>query len=317
MNADHRRDSDTGRDQDERCRGAGVHGDITERQRDRQGVTEPDPVVQPGRDLAGGPPGRGIDAFHREHETSVPGQAEQAVLPQLAGAVGQRDAHRDVLARSVSGQRPDRIGGFDGEHRDAGGIVFPGGHQRLPEDRARRDPGLRVEPVLQGDERVGHQPVHAVPGGGDRFGDHLGTENRDDGGKEVFVDHVVLLGGDPEGRVFVADPGEHRVRLRGSGIDQPGGEAGDGRRQRARLAALGLVATVEQVTAELRMPVEQVAVEGGGDRVEIRLDQWQRGTDDIGVPGIETGRRGGHIGVLHSTAALACGLRPRRLNSTD
>ncbi len=73
-----------------------------------------------------------------------------------------------------------------------------------------------------------------------------------------------------------------------------------------RLRALGLVAAVEQVAAELRMPLEQVAIEGGGDRVEMRLDQRQRGTHDIGVPGVETrGGRGGHSGVLHRPGSPA------------
>jgi hypothetical protein len=99
--ADHRRDPDSGRGQDKRraCLG---QGQLAERRRHLQRVALEDVGVQEVRHLAGGNgpvlvPAR-RDRLDRDGDGVLLRDADEAVLPDLPGPVGQAHGHRDVLA---------------------------------------------------------------------------------------------------------------------------------------------------------------------------------------------------------------------------
>ncbi|GGP38505.1 hypothetical protein GCM10010214_09620 [Streptomyces abikoensis] len=92
--------------------------------------------------------------------------------------------------------------------------------------------------------------------------------------------------------MLVGDAGEHRVGAGVRALDQGRGEGGDGAREGLLLAALGLVAAVEQVAQEGRVGGEELVVEERGDVTDRAADGGQGGTDDLGR------LRGQHLGLL-------------------
>ena len=78
----------------------------------------------------------------------------------------------------------------------------------LTRDRAAELKAAGLDSVqisFQADQRIGHQPVHLVPGFADGRGDR-GAEDFDDRLEEISVHDLVLLGGDAERGVLVRDP---------------------------------------------------------------------------------------------------------------
>ncbi len=209
--------------------------------------------------------------------------AGQAVLAYLVGAVRQLNLDGDVLARSALG-RGEAVGGTDQEGDHVVGLLVPGYHPVRAPHLARGESGLRVQAVLQGDQGVGHQPVDLVPGGGDLGGDGI-AQHLDDGREQVGVDHRVLVLGDAERDVLVGDARQHGVgALVGVG-QQRAGEGRDRTRESLLLAAVGLVAAVEQVVEQLRVGLEQTPVEHLADLADGRAHDGQGGFDGAGGPG--------------------------------
>ena len=97
------------------------------------------------------------------------------------------------------------------------------------------------------------------------------------------MDHLVLVLGDAQADVLVADPAEQLVGAGPVGVDQQGGEGGHGGRQRLLLGALGLVAAVEGVAQQVRVGAEHALVEVGRDLGDLRTDQRQGGAHGLGV----------------------------------
>lgn len=256
---------------------------IAEGCRHLHGVARTGVGVQPGGDLARRV---AVDPLHRDPPLRVPGSGGEAVLADLPGAVGQCDLDAHVLTRAERGRRGP-VGVPQDEGHGVGRLLAALGDLHRPPDLALGDAGLLIEPGLHGNERVGHQPVHLVPGRGDLGGDRV-AEDLDDRGEEVLVHRLVLLGGDAERRVLVRDAGEHEIRAAARVVEQGDREGGYGSRQRLPLIAVGLVPAVEQIAEQLGMGGEEPRVEALGDLVERAADGGQSGTDDRG------GLRGQH-----------------------
>ncbi len=150
--------------------------------------------------------------------------------------------------------------------------------------------GLGAQPALDGDQGVRHQPVDLVPGGRDLGGDGL-AEHLHDGGEQVLVDDPVLVVADADRDVLVRDAGEQRVRTGVRGGDQGGREGGYRARERLPLAAVGLVAPVEQVAQQLRVGGEHPVVEQRRDVADRATHDGQGGFDDLGGLGGKHRRR--------------------------
>ncbi|CAM5316172.1 hypothetical protein SROCM77S_01156 [Streptomyces rochei] len=239
-------------------------------------VARPGVRVQPGGDLTLGTRAA-PDAFDGDAPVGAARRRGQAVLTDLVGAVGQRGPHTDVLPRAERRGRA-AVGGPEDERDRVGGLLVPLGDLHAAPDVALGDPGLLVEAGLGGHERVGHQPVDLVPGGGDLGGDGV-TEHLGYRGKEMTVDDLVLVRGDAEGGVLVRDAGQQRVRTGVGALQQHAGEGGDGAGQRPLLLPVGLVAAVEQVAQQLGVGVEQLPVEQRGDVPDGRSHRREGGTD--------------------------------------
>ncbi|MDQ0777710.1 hypothetical protein QF026_006176 [Streptomyces aurantiacus] len=203
----------------------------------------------------------------------------------------QFDAYGDVLAGPEAG-RGGAVGRTDEEGGHVSGLLdalddLPGTPPAQPfaqaavPQSAGLGPARRVQPLLDGDERVRHQPVHLGPGGGHLRGDRL-AEHVDDGGEEVLVDDRVLLRGDAQGGVLVGDAVQHRVGPLVRPLDQLCGEGGEGARQSLALGAGGLVAPVEEIAQQLRVGREEPGVETVADLSQGPADGGKGGADGGG-----------------------------------
>ena len=117
---------------------------------------------------------------------------DDGILAQLSSTVGKLDTDRGVLTRSrhreVPGQsvgshilaEPFLLGDRCGAKHFTGGDVIGG-----------------VELGLVFDQNVRHEPVDLVPGFRDLRRDGI-TQHIDDGGHEVVMDDLILVGGDAE-----------------------------------------------------------------------------------------------------------------------
>ena len=105
---------------------------------------------------------------------------------------GSVDLDGDVLARRGSRRTGAPSARAQPEGGDVRGLLATRSttfHSRQTSPRRARS---RVQPLLDGDEGVGHQPVDLVPGGGDLGRDGV-AEHLGDGGEQVLVDDAVLL----------------------------------------------------------------------------------------------------------------------------
>ncbi|GAA3236714.1 hypothetical protein GCM10020256_55580 [Streptomyces thermocoprophilus] len=208
------------------------------------------------------------------------GGAGEAVLAYLAGAVGQLHADGDVLPGAERGHGA-AVGGAQPERDDVGGLLDALDDLPLPLAGLA---ALLVQPLLDRDQRVRHQPVHLVPGGGDLRGDGVAEDTRDRR-EQVLVDDGVLLGRDTEGGVLVRYALEHRVGPPVGVVQQMAGEGSDGAGEGPALGAGCLVAAVEQVAQQLGVGGEHAGVEALGDLVEVGADGGQGRADDGGGRG--------------------------------
>ncbi len=193
----HRQDrsaADPGRGEEQRYVGA-VENQVAVRRGDTQPVARVQSRVQLRGDLAlrtdAGP-----YPLDREGSLVDAGCPGEAVLAYLPGAVGEFHLDGDVLARPEGGGGR-AVGGGDPEGGHVRGVLDAGGHRPFAPHVPRRHALLRVEPSLDRDQGVGHQPVDLVPGRG-----HLGSdgvaEYLCDRGEEVCVHDLVLRGGDAQ-----------------------------------------------------------------------------------------------------------------------
>ncbi len=259
---------------------------------DAQQVAHAGVLVQVAGDLA---VGRALPAYalHGDRPEPGGGSAHDAVLAYLAGPVREFHLYGDVLAGPEGGRRRV-VGGAQHEGGHVLGLLDPGGHLPGVPHVARRHSPPGVQPGLDGDEGVGHQPVDLVPRLGD-LGGHGVAQDVGDGGEEVGVHHLVLVRGDPEGRVLVGDALQHHVRPGVRVLDQCRGERGDRAGQGPALVAGRLVAPVEQVPQELGVGGEQLLVEEVRDVPDGRADGGEGGADGGGGPVGE--HEGGSSGV--------------------
>ena len=237
----------------------------------------------PGRDDGTGVGAAGRDGLDRDAPVAGPGRVGEAVLPDLAGPVGQRHLDRDVLAGPPGRQRAAVRGAEHERHGVRRLLQAPAQDQRAP-DVAVGDAGLGVQALLDGDQGAGHVPVDLVPGrrhvGGDRVPEHLHDRR-----EQVLVDDRVLVLGDAERGVLVRDAGQHVERVAAVLGHQQGGVRRDRAGEGGLLVALRLVAAVEEVPLELGVGGEHAPVEDRGDVTDSGADDGQRGLDDVGGPG--------------------------------
>lgn len=218
-------------------------------------------------------------SLHRDRQRVDRG-AGDAVLPDLMCAVGQFDLYGNVLSGTEI-RHGRAVGRCEEEGRGVVGFRIAAHDAVLPPDSTGRHSGVGVEPLLPGDEGVGHQPVHLVPRRGDLLG-HRIAQNLRDRREEVGVHDPVLVPGHPERGVFVRDAVEHRLRKGVRLFHQRRGERRDGSRQGLLLLTDGLTTPVEQVAQQLRVGGEHLAVEDLGDLTDRSAHRGQGGTDDLG-----------------------------------
>ena len=196
--------------------------------------------------------------------------AGEAVLAGLAHSVGHAHAHADVL----TGQRGlDQavVDSLDNEGHDVGGLLDLSLDLPVAPDRLGPDAAGAVEPAFLIDQCVGHQPIDLVPRGGDLRGDRI-AQYVDDRPHEVVVHHLVLVGADAQGSVFVRDPREQVLRHPLRGLDQAAGESGHRSGQRLLLLATGLVAAIEGAVKQLWMLGEHMAIKALGNLADVLTD---------------------------------------------
>ncbi|GAA3495842.1 hypothetical protein GCM10019016_029430 [Streptomyces prasinosporus] len=235
-----------------------------------------------------------VHALDAELPLAGAGRPGEAVLPYLPGAVREGDADGDVLPRAEAAHRA-AVDRAQPEGHDVGGLGDP--LDDLP-GPPLAPAALLVQPLLDGDQGVRHQPVDLVPGGGDLGGDGL-AQDAGDGGEQVLVDDRVLVRGDAEGGVLVGDAPQHRVGPLVRVVQQVRGEGRDGPREGLALGAGGLVAAVEQVAQQFGAGGEHPGVEAFGDLAEGRADGGKGGADG----------GGGLLGKHRVSSSLGC-LRP-------
>ena len=84
--------------------------------------------------------------------------------------------------------------------------------------------------------------------------------------------HLVLVGADAQGSVFVRDPREQVLRHPLRGLDQAAGESGHRSGQRLLLLATGLVAAIEGAVKQLWMLGEHMAIKALGNLADVLTD---------------------------------------------
>lgn len=150
---------------------------VTERGGDGETVAHPGVLVEPGGDLALRRR-RSTDALDGDAPLRAARGARKAVLAYLPCTVGQLDLDADVLARA-EGARRAAVGAAQDEGDGVGGLLPTLGDLHLMPDLALARTGALVQAGLDGDQRVGHQPVDLVPGGCDLLGDGLAEDITD------------------------------------------------------------------------------------------------------------------------------------------
>ena len=207
-------DADAGAGEHDRAAGV-VEDDVAVGQRQRQRVADADGVVQQGGDLAVRL-AVAADALDRELAVLAVVGAGEAVLAGLADAVGHRDPDGDVLAgqRGLTSRSSMRLT-TNVTTSSVSRIFLSTCH--APPHRLGPHAARAVEAALLVDQRVGHQPVDLVPGGGDLRGDRV-AEHVDDRPHQVVVDDLVLVGADAQRRVLVRDAARAGCSGRARGV---------------------------------------------------------------------------------------------------
>ena len=268
-----------------------VEDDVPEGQRHGQPVADLHRVAEQVGHLAVGLVAA-ADPLDRELAVLAVVGPGEAVLPRLADAVGHRHLHGHVLA-GQRGLHQAVVGPAHPERHDVLGLLDPLGDLPLAPHRLRAHAAGAVEAALLVDQRVRHQPVDLVPGGG-----HLGrdgvAEHVDDRPEQVVVDDVVLGRGDAERRVLVRDAGEQVLGQLLGHLHQRAGEDRHRAGQGHLLALLGLVAAVEGAVEQFGVLAEQVLVEACRDLLDVLRDD-REGRLDHG-----TGSVGKHVFSLAS-----------------
>lgn len=203
-----------------------------------------------------------------------PGETE---LSRLTDAVGHPHMYRHVLPGQRGLHQPV-IDPLEHEGHDVRGFRDLRLHRPVPPHRLRLDPARTVKPPFLVDQRIGHQPVHLIPGGGDLRRDRT-AENVDDRPHQLVVYDLVLLGPYPQRRVLVRDP-RHQLLRSGVGGHQAGCEGRHRPGERLLLGTIVLVAAVEGPVEQARVRCEQPLVEACGDLLNVFTDHRQCGFDD-------------------------------------
>jgi hypothetical protein len=289
--ASHGRHTDAGADEDDGV-AAVVEDDVAEREGKGQHVTDLDPVVEQVGHLTVGLPAA-VHPLDRELAVLAVVGPGEAVLTRLPDPVGHRVVHRDVLPGKGGLDQPV-VDALDDEGDDVVGLPDLLGDPPLPPYRLGSDASSAVETALLVDERVGHQPVDLVPRSR-HLRRHGVAEDLHDGGEEVVVHDLVLVGADAQGRVLVRDPVEQLLRELLRGPDEGGREGRDGPGEGDLLGALRLVAPVERAVEKLGVGVEHAPVEAPGDLLDVVGDQRQSRLDDATRT---VGQHGGRLPAL-------------------
>lgn len=279
-NGDHGRDTDAGRDEDERHANTavGVEEDLAGRVGDVELVTplevvEHDVGHEAGVDIhdhAGLPHLHAAVPLDGNPVVIGPGGIAEGVLPNLDVAlVGHLHLHRNILAGQELGEGL-AILGSEVERVDVIRLPDLLGNLKLPPAFPPLLLEHAVHLVLATDEHAGENPVGLVPSE-TCLGGHGGAEDLAEGVDEVLADDLVVFGFYAERAVLVAHALEPGDQL--ADVVDVGGEPEDDGREGAGLAGVGDVDIVEDVV-ELGVGLEHVVVEGCGDAFSMVLEGW-------------------------------------------
>ncbi|SPC10439.1 hypothetical protein CT19431_240317 [Cupriavidus taiwanensis] len=272
----HRRDADPARQQHQRAAALQRGGELAE----RRAHPELGALVGVGVQPVGHRPGRrglvAVLALDRDAPGRQSGLGRQRVLAQLARAMVQARLDADVLARAEFAQRL-AVGRGQRQCHHLGALRLAAHHAHRHQF-AGGHAGALVQARLGGDEFSGEQPVGLVPGRQQRRRGGF-AQHRRDRAEQVAADDRIVRRRDAHGRMLVHDAFDHRPKRRR--VVDVGGVGEHRRRQRLLLAAVGLVAHVEQL-GQFGPVGEHLAVEMRGDGQAV-LAQHGHACIDIGA----------------------------------